>query len=72
MALIVDIRANTELLERIVATRIAGSADADSVNTYRVEQFSAPAGTVSSRNLEHRYGDGALALAGRMIGGMPT
>ena len=49
----------------ITIQRISGTADPDSVNTYRYEIHNHNA-FVASGEIEHRYGDGALALLAKV------
>lgn len=57
--LIVQIYVNHEQIGCETAVRIKGSTDPDSINTYELGSNRA--------HIKHRYGDGAAALAEKMM-----
>lgn len=59
MALIVRIYVNNEHIGTESAVRIKGGAQANDINTYKL-------GT-NGKYIKHRYGDGAIALAEKMM-----
>lgn len=74
MSLVVKVSINeAPTVAVLAATRVAGTTDADSVGHYNVNAWHVPLGEPGFTPLlvdvpvEHRYGDGALALVVKMI-----
>lgn len=56
--LIVEIYVNSQLVGKETALRIAGGTDPDDINLYELSD---------GCEISHRYGDGAAALAEKMM-----
>lgn len=67
MSLYVDVHVNDGALLSVAATRTDGSGcTPDSINTYRWVYYR-PGGRRTIGHVEHRYGDGAVALAAKVL-----
>ena len=76
MSLIVKIETTEELVETLVATRVSDyPTDPNSTNVYRLTRVkTTPGGIVHHEvgELTHRYGDGAVSLAKKMLQTLET
>lgn len=67
MALIVRVDINDRPLHFMEAVRISGGEQPDDINLYRMRLYSGdPQVRQFDVEVEHRYGDGALALSMKM------
>ena len=67
MSMYVDIAVNSELIAGVAITRTtSGGEQPDSINTYRWTH--ARNGDTAVGFVEHRYGNGAIALAHKVLG----
>lgn len=57
--LIVRIYVNAEHIGTVTARRVKGDAHPESVNTYLINE--------GTKKIKHRYGDGAVKLARKML-----
>lgn len=62
MSLIVDVRINDRVVARVIASRISGGEEPDSICRYRINHESSLVPPVI-----HRYGDGAIELAKKIL-----
>jgi len=63
MSLYIDLQVNNDPITSVGITRISsGGTQPDSINTYRWVHYH-DQGRKTEGHLEHRYGDGAIALA---------
>lgn len=69
MALIIDIRVNDQpSLAILAAQRVEGTAEPDSIGTYRLDYLWARDPQLHTiGQVEHRYGDGAMVLAAKVL-----
>lgn len=69
MALHFALMVNTDPIGQVVITRTAGGSAPDDVNRYRWEYGQTATGRLEiiGGQLKHRYGDGALVLAHKVL-----
>lgn len=73
MALIIRLQVNSTMLKTIEVQRVEGSKDPDSINTYRCSDWPyigpgmAALEPDADLMIEHRYGDGAVVLARKVL-----